>query len=226
MHVIYLPGIAGYPGPSPALAALNVEIVVPELPGFAGEAGFESPPDHLAWLTATWDALDATGAPPCPVIGASVGAMLAAELAILRPEAVTKLALLAPFGIADADHPGEDYFARLAQKRLALAFAKEIPEPFSQMFAERGEADAGIARYIQQIAAASLVWPLGDRGLARRVHRLRVPSIAIWGEDDRLTPVALASRWPVDQVVTIAGAGHLVEWDAPEAVTAALRHWL
>ena len=41
-------------------------------PGFSGAPGFESPPDYLGWLTAVWDALDRTGALPCPVIGASV----------------------------------------------------------------------------------------------------------------------------------------------------------
>ena len=37
--------------------------------------------------------------------------MIAAELAALRPEVVARLALLAPFGIADADNLGFDLYA-------------------------------------------------------------------------------------------------------------------
>ena len=75
-------------------------------PGSTGVPGFRPPDDHLGWLVVAWDALDATGALPCPVVGASVGGMLAADLAVFRPEAVTALALLAPFGIFDEQQPG------------------------------------------------------------------------------------------------------------------------
>ena len=69
--VVYLPGIAGHPASSPALDALGDagwDIVVPEIPGLDGRAGFEPPDDYLGWLTVVWDALDATGALPCPVV--------------------------------------------------------------------------------------------------------------------------------------------------------------
>ena len=83
----------------------------PSSPVSTGAPGSAPPDDHLGWLTVVWDALDATGALPCPVVGASVGGMLAADLAVFRPEAVTALALLAPFGIFDEDNPGLDVFA-------------------------------------------------------------------------------------------------------------------
>ena len=73
---MYLCGIAGHPAVSPALDALRRagwDVVVPEIPGFDGRSGFRAPPDHLGWLTVVWDALDRTGALPCPVVGASVG---------------------------------------------------------------------------------------------------------------------------------------------------------
>src|SRR5688572_32176844 len=130
-RVIYLHGLAGNPAPSPALTALeNIEVIAPVLPGFDGEAGFEAPGDYLGWLVHLWDALDATGALPCPIIGASVGAMLAADLAVLRPEAVTKLALLGPLGLWDSEHPGEDPFATPASNRAGLLFSGEVPEAF------------------------------------------------------------------------------------------------
>jgi pimeloyl-ACP methyl ester carboxylesterase len=131
-RLVYLGGLAGTPELSPALAPLVAdgwEIVLPDLPGFNGRSGFRPPASYLDWLTITWDALDTCGALPCPVIGASVGAMLAAELAAFRPEAVTALVLLAPFGIADDAHPGLDLYALPAAERLHLRTASPTSDP-------------------------------------------------------------------------------------------------
>ena len=229
---VYLCGIAGLPAPSPALEVLagtGWEVVVPDLPGFDGRAGFQPPDDYLGWLTVVWAALDATGALPCPVVGASVGGMLAADLAALRPEAVSALALLAPFGIFDETHPGLDLYALPATERMAHLFAKDVPEPFVDRFGHLGPDEGPVARYICDVAAASLVWPLGDRGNARRVHRLPGPTLLLWGDQDELLPIAVSARWteaagvPVE---IVAGAGHLLEWDAPEEVATRLAEFL
>jgi pimeloyl-ACP methyl ester carboxylesterase len=226
-RLVYLCGIAGHPATSPALDALGTagwDVVAPALPGFDGASGFRSPNDYLGWLTVVWDCLDATGALPCPVVGASVGGMLAADLAIFRPEVVTALALLAPFGIFDERHPGVDVYALPSAERMSHLFASDVPAPFVERFADRGADEAAVARYLCDVAAASLLWPLGDRGLTQRLHRLRAPTLVLWGDSDELLPVGTAAAWaecgvPVE---VIAGAGHLLEWDAPTPVGARL----
>jgi len=230
-RLVYLPGIAGHPANSPALdivAQAGWDIVVPDLPGFDGRAGFRPPDDHLGWLTAVWDAVDATGALPCPVIGASVGGMLAADLAVFRPEAVAALALLAPFGIFDEDNPGLDLFAVPTAERMGHVFAKGVPEPFVERFGHLGPDEGPVARYLSDVAAASLLWPLGDRGQAHRLHRVGCPALVLWGEQDELLPAATARRWAVaaGTVEVVAGAGHLLEWDAPGEVGGRLVEFL
>jgi pimeloyl-ACP methyl ester carboxylesterase len=221
--LIYLCGIAGNVEISPALRQLEAagwDIVIPSVPGYDGAPGFICPDEYLDWLTVFWDAIDATGVGPCPVIGASVGGMIAAELAIYRPELVTALGLIGPFGIANGDNPGFDLYATVAAERMPHLFAKGVPEAFNTRFSERGEEEAPVARYISDIAAASLTWPLGDRGLAKRVHRIRCPKAVVWGELDELRPVELIERWGGG--IVIAGAGHLAEWDAPDEVAQVL----
>ena len=221
-RLIYLPGIAGYPARSPALdivADAGWDVVVPGLPGFDGRTGFQAPDDHLGWLTVVWDAIDATGALPCPVIGTSVGGMLAADLAAFRPEAVSSLVLLAPFGIFDEDNPGLDVFAVPAAERMSHLFAKGVPEQFVERFAELGPDEGPVARYLSDVAAASLIWPLGDRGQAHRLHRVSCRTLVLWGEADELLPAPTARRWAAaGGVEVVAGAGHLLEWDAPGEV--------
>ncbi len=226
--ILYFPGMGGNAGVSPALAQLeDYDIVIANVPGFAGEAGFEAPSDYLGWLVATWDAVDATGAiddGPVIVVGASVGGMLAAELAALRPEVVAKLALLAPFGIADADDLGFDYFSLRGPDRLPHLFAKGVPSAFDQQFAARGEEEAPVARYIVDIATGALTWPIGDRGIAKRLHRIRCPKLVLMGGQDELMRPSLGDAW--GGATVIDGAGHLVEWDRPDEVAAELRTFL
>jgi pimeloyl-ACP methyl ester carboxylesterase len=151
--------------------------------------------------------------------------MIAADLAILRPETVTKVALLAPFGICDGDHPGFDVYAEPAAARMAHLFAKGVPEAFVDRFSHLGSEEGPVAKYLSDIAAASLLWPLGDRGLAKRLHRLTQSRLTMWGDLDELIPVSTSARWGSD-VQVVPGAGHLLEWDAPDAVTAALRAFM
>ena len=229
MQLIYLHGIAGGPALSPAMASLaeaGFDVIAPRLPGFDGRPGFEVPHDHLEWLTRVWDLLDQTGALPCPVIGASIGGMFAAELAIFRPEAVTRVALLAPLGIFDPAHPGVDLYAMPGSRRLQTLFAGPVPTPFETAFAELGD-EQGVARYTSQVAGASLVWPIPDRDLDRRVHRIGLPSLVLWGSEDRIAPPALLPQWANGgPAVMVDNAGHMLEWDAPELVAEELRAFL
>ena len=219
-RLVYLWGIAGHPELSPAMRAVadaGWEIVVPDVPGFNGAPGFTPPDGYLDWIAIYWDALDATGALPGPVVGASVGAMMAAELAALRPEAVTRLALLGPCGICDDTSPGLDPFAVPADERPAHLFAKGVPEAHAHRFADRGEEEAPVARYICDMAAASIYWPFGDHGIAKRLHRITAPRLTLFGGLDELVPPSVAERWGGGEVID--GAGHLMEWDTPEVVS-------
>jgi pimeloyl-ACP methyl ester carboxylesterase len=83
-----------------------------------------------------------------------------------------------------------------------------------------------MAQHVVSVAAASLLWPLGDPHRATRVHRIGVPSMLVWGADDAVVPVAVADHWPLDETVVVPGAGHMVEWDAPDAVAEVLAAFL
>jgi pimeloyl-ACP methyl ester carboxylesterase len=225
--VVYLPGMGGNAGTSPALAQLDVEVVIPAVPGFAGESGFVAPTSYLDWLVAVCDAIDDSGATadgPVPFIGASVGGMLAAEIAALRPEIVSRLALLGPFGIVDAANIGHDYFSLRGPDRLPHLFAKGVPDAFEHQFDDRGAEEAPVARYLVDIATGALTWPIGDRGTAKRLRRIRCPKLVLWGGQDELLPPSLGEAW--GGATVIDGAGHLLEWDCPDETAAELGRFL
>jgi pimeloyl-ACP methyl ester carboxylesterase len=142
----------------------------------------------------------------------------------MRPEVVRSLALLSPFGIADADDIGYDYYSKRGPDRLPHLFAKGVPERFAQRFAARGTEEAPVAEYIVDIAMGALTWPIGDRGTAKRLHRIRCPKLVLWGGQDELLPPGLIELWGGGTVID--GAGHLIEWDCPDEVAEHLRHFL
>jgi pimeloyl-ACP methyl ester carboxylesterase len=66
-----------------------------------------------------------------------------------------------------------------------------------------------------------------DTKLPRYLHRLTMPTLLVWGEDDRLLSVQNAELWrahiPKVEFQTFKGAGHLVLDEKREAVDAVQR---
>ncbi len=226
----YLHGMIGTPPGTPFLAAAaeaRLAVTAPTLPGFSGSTAHPMTRTIHDWVFHLSAIVDAVGVAGRPLIASSVGAMVAVELAAIRPEVFSRLVLVAPFGLWDGDDPIADPFATtLSAQRRMLTADEAVTGPF---FDDPTDLDAdalveyGVARYRTRTSAASLVWPIPDHGLSERIHRVEVPVTLIWGGDDRIAPVSYLDRWAaalpnVAGTHVVEGAGHLVEWDQPAAV--------
>jgi pimeloyl-ACP methyl ester carboxylesterase len=60
-----------------------------------------------------------------------------------------------------------------------------------------------------------------DRKLRQRLPRLRVPTLILWGAEDRILLPGLARHWaavmPGATITSIEGAGHLLLDESPRA---------
>ena len=78
--------------------------------------------------------------------------------------------------------------------------------------------------------AAKFLWPLPDRGLSKRLHRVIAPTLIIWGEDDALIPVHYAHELgrliPDSRVEVIPDCGHVVQVEKPDATAALVKEFL
>ncbi|MGF1597975.1 MAG: alpha/beta fold hydrolase [Acidimicrobiales bacterium] len=228
----YLHGMVGTPPGAPFLSAAaeaGLAVTAPCLPGFSGSSPSTETRTIHDWVFHLSAIVDATGLTGRPLVASSVGAMVAVELAALRPEAFSHLVLLAPLGLWDAADPIADPYATTlsVQRRLLTADPTVTGIFFDDPPGMEGDelVEYGVARYQTRTSAASLVWPLPDHGLADRIHRVTTPVTLVWGSDDRLAPVSYLDRWAaaLPDVVgrhTIDGAGHLVDWDHPDEVAA------
>jgi pimeloyl-ACP methyl ester carboxylesterase len=229
----YLHGPIGCPPRHPFLELLaeRCRVVAPSLPGCTGS----DPCDDLRgihdWVVAVSELVDLAGLAGRPLVASSTGAMLALELAAVRPEAFTHLVLVSPLGLWVDDDPVTDPFGTtLTGQRALLTADPERTAPFFDDVEGRdaaGLADDGVARYTTRTAAASLVWPIPEFGLASRLHLVQCPVTLVWGALDRLNPLSYLERFAarlanVVETRVVPGAGHLVEWDEPAIVAEAL----
>lgn len=230
----FLGGLRGLPRWTPFLDRLarHRRVVAPSLPGFPGALGHTGLDDLADWVTATLDVLEAAGLEDTDLVGASVGATLAAEAAAFSRGVARRLVLIAPFGLFDPLAPVADPWAQKPRELPALL--SEQPERLAAALAAPPGSDAAeweLTLHRASEAAARLLWPFGDRGIAKRLHRIRVRTLLVWGSGDRVVPAGYAKRFAAGvggyvEMREIAGAGHVAEIDQPDAVAEAVLSFL
>jgi pimeloyl-ACP methyl ester carboxylesterase len=221
-----MPGYGGLPrwNAFTEILAQSRRVVLVSLPGFPGSGQqYEYLDDHLDWVSAAFDLLDAADLRGCDLLASSVAGLLAWEVAALDPTFVRSLSLASPYGLFDVEEPITDIFARTGSETPALLSRNS--ELYAQSFGDPADFDQildwRMMSYRATSAAARLVWPFGDRGVRKRLHRVRAPVQLLWGADDAIIPPSYADRY-VDGLkagamkVIIENAGHLVWIDQPE----------
>jgi pimeloyl-ACP methyl ester carboxylesterase len=223
--VVFLHGAGTFTGFGFAKSlAERFRVIIPYHPGF-GESGddptIDTIQDYVLHYLDLFDALDLRS---FRMIGLSFGGWLAAEFAILEQERLEKLVLIAPSGLALADPPAADLFkVRPADLPGYLVQDPAVLKPFMP---EGHDLDFLTLRYRETTSMARLVWeqPAGNRKLAQWLHRIRTPTLLVWGDKDRLRPYAHAASWldrlPNARLETVAGAGHLVLDEKPDTIDA------
>lgn len=228
----FLAGIGGRPKWLPLFDRLaqHYRVIVPALPGFPGaEPGHLLLDDNSDWICATLDLLEQSGLGGADMIGACLGGSLLVDIAAHSPHSVGRLALIAPFGLYLDAQPLPDFFAQTFSQQKKLLCHRE--HAFEEAFAPpENEADVEeweVLRYRGMEAAARYLWPFGDRGLAKRLHRVTHDTLLIWGKDDKIIPPDYAAAFAngisgATQTLLIDNAGHLADIDQTDAVAEAL----
>ncbi len=176
------------------------------------------------------------------LVGNSLGGYLSALYAARNPERVRALVLVSPAG-----YPQElPWILRLPLRPVVGSAAVRITPRWvisravRDAYGDPERVEPGVVdRYYDLIRAPGA--RQGFRALAELMEELRhrepdwveevtAPTLVIWGEEDRYTPVELAERWvqdlPCSRLVVLPGVGHLAMEEAPERSLEAVRPFL
>jgi pimeloyl-ACP methyl ester carboxylesterase len=200
-------------------------VLIPFHPGF-GESGdlddLREVHDLVIHYVELFDQLGLTA--DVDLIGFSLGGLIAARFAIEQKHRLRRLVLVAPTGLREPGVDVDDLF-RIPPDELVgrLVHRFETIQPY--LPEDPHDVDFTVDRYREMRSAALILWdhPF-DRVVPRWLGRVDVPSLVVWGDEDRLLPPALAAAWaallPRSSVATFAAAGHLVLDESADAVAA------
>jgi pimeloyl-ACP methyl ester carboxylesterase len=208
--------------------ARHFTVHAPEHPGTTPEA-----PDDVYHLDGLWDLvlcydelLEALGLESPALVGHSFGGMVACEVAAAYPRRASRLALIDPIGFwRDTDRIVNWMMIDPSQLPRYI-FRDPDGEAARRMFGGADGADAAAAARVRLMWAmgstGKFIWPIPDKGLKKRIHRVAAPSLIVWGKEDRLVPPVYADeftqRIPGARLQTVDGAGHAPHLEQPEAV--------
>jgi pimeloyl-ACP methyl ester carboxylesterase len=196
-------------------------VFLPYHPGFgesADDPAIESMLDYVLHYRALFEEL---GLEKIDLVGASFGGRLAAEFALTGADRLRHLALVAPAGLASAQHPSPD-FGSIAPADLPgyLVHDLRVIEPFWPR-GPSAEFGAARAREGQAVGRIMRRGSLESPQLRRWLPRMHVPTLLIWGRHDRIIPPGVAGEWqqllPDARLEIIDDAGHLLLDESPRA---------
>ncbi len=178
-------------------------VYAPHFPGTA-----PGHPDDIDKLDNLWDTvlayedmLDALGLKTVRLMGHSFGGLLAAELAAQRPQAIKKLVLISPIGLwrDDAPYTVANWCALDAKEIMEVLFYDpHHPSVLKRMTPPPGDEATALwqVHFIWTLGCTGkVIWPIPDKGLKKRIHRITAPSLIVWGENDRLIPPVYAEEF-------------------------------
>jgi pimeloyl-ACP methyl ester carboxylesterase len=174
--------------------------------------------------------LDAVGAEHAHVVGASLGGMIAQEIAVSRPERVDRLVLACttPGGsrgfpmpdatvqvlLASLDLPREKALRLFVENALAPGSVRERPDIVERIVSHRLASPQGIPAWQAQAAAGAAF------DAASRVGAIVAPTLVMQGDEDVVVDPRnaelLVELIPGARLERFEHAGHVFFWEQPE----------
>ena len=216
--------------PCMAQLAKKFDVIVPEHPGFGAS---DTPP----WLDTVGDLanfyldfLDQLGLSGVHLVGSSLGGWIAADLAVRNATRLASLTLIGAAGIHIDDVAQVDTFLSDEEKRIRDLFYDQLLAEAVIAGSQRPEQEDAALK--NRMTTAKLSWqPRNhDPHLCKWLHRIKMPTLLIWGDHDRVFPKDYAFAFqrliPGAKAVIIADCGHLPQVEKGDAFAAELEAFI
>ncbi len=172
--------------------AQHFSVIAPAHPGFSLSEGLNEIDtiQDYAWhyvdLFQQFDLRDV------PVVGFSLGGWLGVELAILRPELISKLIMVDAAGLHVEGAPMKEWFIDDLIKLRELLFFDPRGKVALEIMPDQPTEIQLLMFLRAREAAARVGWNpyLHNPKLPSNLRRVRCPTLLIWGREDQLIPLA------------------------------------
>jgi pimeloyl-ACP methyl ester carboxylesterase len=213
--LLFLHGAEGYSQWLPFFDALaeRHELLVPEHPGFGASDDpplIRSVPDMALFYL---DFLETLGLKDLHIVGHSLGGWIAAEMLIRDRARAKSLTLIAPAGIRVEGVPSGDLFIWNREELLRNVFYNQA---YADIALSLKPTDEQLDTMLKnRFTATKLGWQPRwfNPDLEKWLHRIKLPSLILWGKDDKVMPAAYAARWrerlPDARLALIEQCGHV-----------------
>lgn len=189
------------------------DVIVPEHPGFGSS-------DTPEWLDTIGDLanfyldfLDQLDLRGVHLVGSSLGGWIAADLAVRNSSRLASLTLVGAAGIYVKDvEQADSFLCSDAQRIRDLFHDQDLAEAVICSSERPEQEDTGLKN---RATTAKLAWqPRNhDPHLHKWLRRIKVPTLLIWGDHDRLFPKEYAFAYrrliPGSKAVIVPDCGHL-----------------
>lgn len=228
--LIFLHGASGHVGWLPFLNQLSqrFDVIAPEHPGFGAsdDPKWLDRPADLAYFYL--DLIEHLNLDGVHLVGTSLGGWIAAELAVRNTSRLASLALVCAVGVTPKGAPMEDMF-RMSAEENAQRFYFDS-ERVRRRLAALATADPRVL-VRNRSTVVRLSYPgFVNPELGKWLHRVNVPTLLVWGENDGLVPSSFAEAYraniPGAKLVMIPKAGHAPFEEQPDAFLAAFDDFL
>lgn len=220
----------------------HARVVAPAHPGCAGSDELEDGCSIDDVVFHCLEVFDALGLKYFDLVGHCVGGWIAAELAVRHPERIARLVLIGACGLFVPGEPIGDVFMHAQPERgtdyqsLRTLLFSEAEAPAALRFFPdgRGDIDEEVRRY-QMLRFGSFIGfkppYFYSRALRGRLHRATMPTLAVWGDDDRMVPRAHGDAYVeglpgARTLELVQGAGHAAPLEQPQATADVVRRFL
>ena len=224
-------------------------LITPDLigSGLSDKPDIEYRPDQM--LDYFVGFMDALRIPQATLVGNSMGAGLAIGMALAHPDRVSQLVLIdgLPANVRERvtspsiqralDTPAPSWLASFGNWLfggvMIESVLKEIvhdPALLTPAVIERSNRNRQRPGMIRPLMTVRDSLPLWETGFARRLGEIAHPTLIVWGEEDRVFPLAVGEELQRtikgSSLVRIPNAGHIPQWERPDLANRAMIDFL
>jgi 3-oxoadipate enol-lactonase len=214
----------------------DFDVIALDLPGHGMSTGRPADWTMNKAVSMLEQVIRSAGVSSAHIVGLSVGSMMAQAFALAKPRMVSSLTLIGSATTFSQDV--RDYLRGLAKLTREGGMHAIVESSMPHWFASRTreyrpdilDRAAKTLRGIDPTIHAAMWEMIANFDRESEVHRITCPTLILVGDQDVSTPpaasVLLAKLIPASEMHLISGGGHMLPFEAPQAVNNHLLHFL